>query len=427
MAGDDVSLKIALYSGIFVRHDAVSNSLSVKLKILERLRDAGAGIEMTVFTRHSDYRAPCIQSLTSVEQLLRRQEFWSADVHMYEFAMRYDLFDAVFVIPRDRRIVVTEHNTTPPELVDDPIMKRECALSLVQRQNMSLANRVICDSEFNLELARSIGLPDERLRVMHLPPGHAAAPAPSGLGGHQGRVRLLYVGRFVRAKGVLDLLEAVETLWGRAEDRFELTLVGNPAFSEDGVTTQVQEFVDRCGGDSRVRTVLDANDEEVAKMFRSSDAFVIPSYHEGYCVPAVEAMSARCYVIGYDAGNLPNVLGGLGTTVPTGDVGALSGAIYTFVERACAGRDGTGSDVLPADAGDMNRAAWDESVERHLRDYSEVSYERAFLELLLEMAGPCGPSGAPNGSCVPNSAVSNRLDEVVSRRLAELAGGPPVG
>lgn len=413
MSIDGGTLRIALYSGIFVEHDAVSNSLKCKLKALQALQANGADLDISVFTRHSDYVAPYIHVLDSVEPLLRRREFWDADLHMFEFAMRYDLFDSVFLIPRDRPVVVTEHNTTPPELVDDPVMKRECALSLVQRHNMSLAHRVVCDSEFNLEVCRGIGLPEEMLSVLHLPPGHAAPTAgeQEERSSNEGRVRLLYVGRFVRAKGVSDLLEAVEALWRTGEDRFDLTLVGNPAFSEAAVAREVTGFVDRHAEDRRARLVPNAGDQELATMFARSDALVIPSHHEGYCVPAVEALTASCYVIGYDSGNLPNVVGGLGSLVPAGEIDALSESIRGFVEAVCDARASGAELLVPADAGSMNRTNWLDEVAGHLRDYSPAHYERVFLQLVGEVS-EASRAGTPSS-----------VRTAISRRIAELERG----
>lgn len=404
-------LRIALYSGILVEHDAVSNSLNCKLRVLQDLQTRGAEIDVDVFTRHSDYVAPYIHPLDSVEQLLRRGEFWDADLHMFEFAMRYDLFDSVFLIPRDRLVVVTEHNTTPPELVDDPVMKRECTLTQVQRHNMALAHRVVCDSEFNLELDRGIGLPDGILSVIHLPPGHTASAESQRSRPERGArpVSLLYVGRFVRAKGVGDLLEAVERLWDRGDDRFDLTLVGNPAFSEVQIAGDVIGFAKRHENDRKAQLVPGATDAELAELFACSDALVIPSYHEGYCVPAVEALTAGRYVIGYDAGNLPNVLAGLGSLVPVGDVDALAEAISAFVDRVYEARVSGAEVLLGADRGPMTRSSWIEEVERNLEGYSQANYERLLLKLLEEVSRD-SRAGTP---------VSVRT--AISQRLAELS------
>lgn len=409
-------LKVLLCSGIFVQHDAVSDSLGRKLEILRALRRRGAPIEVRLFAQGSEYSAPDISSAPCVADLLRTDYFWQADVYIFEFAMPYELFDSLFVIPDGRAVAVVEHNTTPPDLVDDAATKLACEAATIQRHNMALATRVVCDSEFNLQTALELGIKEERLSVLHLPPTHhprraanmsptgnfpSARPAPRS-------ARFLYLGRLIGAKGVLDLLRAACDLWERGDDDFEVTLAGNLVFSDQSVIAQVRSAVARYGSE-RLRIVTSPPDAEVEALYEEADALVVPSYHEGYCVPVVEALAARCYVITSDAGNLPNVSGGLGTVVPTGDVDALSGAISEFARRVT---DSSGSGlplVLPTARGELDVDAWSSEVERHLRDYSEAAYERRFIDILLDLAG-----GTDIGA-------SSRLREVTAARLAELA------
>ena len=69
------------------------------------------------------------------------------------------------------------------------------------------------------------------------------------------------------------------------------------------------------------------------------DIFVLPTHHEGFCVPILEALVSGCRVIAYDNSNVTSISGGLGTLVLTGDVRALSDAIARTV-------------------GDVSSAAW---------------------------------------------------------------------
>jgi len=405
-------IRIALYSGIYVHHDAVSNSLRAKVQILQSLAARGAGIEMTVFTHASDYRAPYIRGVLSVADLLRQASFWAADVHIFEFGMSYQLFDSVFLVPEDRPIMVVEHNTTPPELVDNPAVKLGCEAALIQRHNISRAYRVACASEFNLDLDLSIGVEPSRLSVLHLPPAHRASPILRRGFASSGPVRLLYLGRLVRAKGVGDLLKAVSALWADGDERFQLTLAGNPQFSDESVVGALNHCKDRFGSQGRLRVVARPSDDDIVSLLSQSDVLVIPSYHEGYCVPVIEALSAGCYVIGSDAGNLPNVIGGLGMMVPAGDVDRLESAIAEVVTRLCsdplspAGADGV---RVPTAFGEMDYSTWSSAVSKHLEDYSEVAYERGLLRLLEEMAA-ASPAG-----------VSSNLGRVVAERMSELA------
>src|ERR1022692_4830386 len=151
--------------------------------------------------------------------------------------MYYDLFDSLFVIPPDRPSLVIEHNTTPPDLVDLPEVKAGCRAAMVQRHNLRLATQVACVSEFNLEMPRSVGVADERLSVLHLPPTYPGQLRPRRFseGGVARPVELLFVGRFVRAKGIRDLLALGDRLWADGSGRCRLRLVGSPTFSDPDV------------------------------------------------------------------------------------------------------------------------------------------------------------------------------------------------
>jgi glycosyltransferase involved in cell wall biosynthesis len=402
-----------LYSGVFVHGDAVSNSLLAKLRILRGLRLRGAPVGVQVFAHGTDYTMAEVEALPSVTELLRRDAFWDSDFHIFEFGIYYELFNAVFAVPEGRPILVVEHNSTPPELVDTPMAKRACEQSLVQRHNLARATHVACDSEFNRDLARSIGIPDDRLSVLHLPPAHRpVAPALSEPAPPDAPVHLLYVGRFVRAKGVADLLEAMSRVWdgGLA---CTLTLAGNPTWSDPAVLDAVDRAVARYGPSGRLRLESGLDDAEVSALFARADALVIPSYHEGYCVPVVEAFSAGCFAVGYDAGNLPNVTGGLGSLVPCGDVDALGAAIERFVRCRMESRAPGAADLVPADRGDLRREEWAAAVREHLTDYSETAYERRFLELFGRLARDrMGPG------------VAERVAVAVAERDAELAMRP---
>jgi glycosyltransferase involved in cell wall biosynthesis len=118
-------------------------------------------------------------------------------------------------------------------------------------------------------------------------------------------------------------------------------------------------------------------------LYLSADALVLPSYHEGYCVPAVEALWAGCFPITFDSSNLPHVTGGLGTLVPTGSVDAFRAAVFDFVDRIDSARRQGHQVLLPTSArGDMAESDWRQRVRSHLRDYSPAAYESGFVDLL---------------------------------------------
>jgi glycosyltransferase involved in cell wall biosynthesis len=77
-----------------------------------------------------------------------------------------------------------------------------------------------------------------------------------------------------------------------------------------------------------------ASDATVAAAYARADVLVITSEHEGFCVPAVEAMSVGLPVVAFGQGALPEVLGGAGTFVSSKDPYALSTTINALLADA---------------------------------------------------------------------------------------------
>ncbi|MET4081166.1 glycosyltransferase involved in cell wall biosynthesis [Pedobacter sp. UYP30] len=98
-------------------------------------------------------------------------------------------------------------------------------------------------------------------------------------------VYLLYVGRLVFDKGIFELLEAFETLIGRSYN-LHLNLVGNgPDYDK------LVSMVKQKGLESNVSFFGMVSDKEkLINIYKGSDIFVLPTYHEGFPRVLYEAM-----------------------------------------------------------------------------------------------------------------------------------------
>ena len=315
------------------------------------------------------------------------------------------MFDSVYLVPEKRPILAIEHNSTPAELVDVPAARAAVERSHAQRRNLLLATRVACVSELNVEMALRAGVEPGRLSVLHLPPAIVPDRPPRPLAERRGPVRLLYLGRFVRAKGIADMLALAERLAQAGEGRYEVTVAGDPRFSDADLVADVMEAERR----GLVRAVLAPDDRATAALLEATDALVIPSYHEGYCVPVIEAYGFGRPVVAYDAGNLPTITGGLGLLAPVGDITALEAAVERLEAALLAGADGREL-VVPSMRGELTGRRWHEEVRAHLREYSAANFERGFLALLADLAA-VSPAGLDPG-----------LERAIATRLGELAG-----
>jgi len=67
--------------------------------------------------------------------------------------------------------------------------------------------------------------------------------------------------------------------------------------------------------DNDIISIETLSDKELKSYFQISDVFVCMSEHEGFCIPLVESMYFQIPIIAYNAGAVPDTLGGTGILV----------------------------------------------------------------------------------------------------------------
>ncbi len=329
-------LRIAIVTGLCVRHDAISNSVMIQREDL-----LAAGHDVTVFAHHSDLlEEPDAVTLADPWMLQGQPGYVGADVVIFHFGIGYQLFDAL-VVPHPGAVrVVHFHNVTPPELLTGRA-HWAARSGLEQIAIAESAEAVWSDSPHNTEvLLKYTDVAPARVRPMSLcVPGSAADhvfdgedDGVVGLPPWSG-VTAISVGRLVAAKGVHDLVEAVGQLDPAATSRLRLIVTSSRRNSDEAYVEQLQARVTELGIEDSVVFLHDISDAALHRLYREADLFVSPSYHEGFCVPAIEAMSAGCRTIVTDAGALPDTVGACGEVVPAGDVRAMAQAIAEQVEQ----------------------------------------------------------------------------------------------
>lgn len=115
---------------------------------------------------------------------------------------------------------------------------------------------------------------------------------------------LIFVGNVIQAKGLLELVEAFDSLKMSFPDS-SLYVIGSQKDSH---------FVEELRSFIRDKDVEDINFKEplgqadLALWMSAADALVLPSYHEGFGLVALEAMSAGTKVVATDVGGLSYLL-----------------------------------------------------------------------------------------------------------------------
>jgi len=120
-------------------------------------------------------------------------------------------------------------------------------------------------------------------------------------------------------KALGTLIEAVAALGREAPP---LALVGAVGEAE---TIRLRQLARTQG--IRLALCGPRSDSDLAALYRHALCLVISSRHEGFGLPALEAMASGCAVVATDAGNLPELLADVGRIAPVDDAPALGAAI----------------------------------------------------------------------------------------------------
>jgi len=278
----------------------------------------------------------------------------ASDAYILEYSGWYPLAERFRHLPGKK--VFWYHGVTPPETwgtrTDLDALERSvygCELS-------RYADLVVADSPFGArELWSHQGGLQDRTRVIGLSVSTRSLQSPAldqealALRGQLGlgdRRVVLYVGRLAGNKRIDLLISALHLLRERLPDTM-LLVVGDdrssPAYGE--YAAQLRAQVHSLGLDDRVLMV--GKVPRIEPYYRLAECLVLPSDHEGFGVPLVEAMAAGTLAIASDIAAMPYVMGAeagepAGLLFKAGSAESLAeqlSALYEDPERAAIFRD----------------------------------------------------------------------------------------
>ena len=122
------------------------------------------------------------------------------------------------------------------------------------------------------------------------------------------RELLMYApGGFDSRKNIDGLITAFSLLPAALRERHQLLIASKMSDSE---RLKMEDHARACGvGKDELIFTGYVSDEELITLYRSASLFIFPSKHEGFGLPALEAMSCGAVVIGSDATSVPEVIG----------------------------------------------------------------------------------------------------------------------
>jgi glycosyltransferase involved in cell wall biosynthesis len=210
--------------------------------------------------------------------------------------------------------------------------------SFQQLSNITVADNIICDSQENLKTLQNLNL-CKHAKVMPLAIINNFIPPPvSKLSSKDSIIRIIFIGRLVKSKGPLDLLSALKkVLESGQKSPIQLDFVSNSSFADKDLLIQIQNNCQALQklykNQLKITFHFDATETLKYKLLHEADLFVLPSYHEGFCVPILEALYSGCSVISYNNSNIPNISSNFAILVETGNIYSLYSAINNKIEE----------------------------------------------------------------------------------------------
>jgi O-antigen biosynthesis protein len=300
--------------------DAIGNLVAEEAGIF-----AERGADVRVFVEsdrrlHPQLRGIC-RRLSSPTPSGPAWEFLSrADLIIVEYSQFYSLVTLLPLLDqRKTRILFDYHGVTPAEFFSGS-QREALERGSQERGWVWCADLAVAHSRFMArELHQATGFPADRIDVQPHPvdrnrfsPGAPGRDLRRVLGIGEARI-LLFVGRLAPNKRLRVLVEALARLREQTPP-IHAVIVGDPGDVYQVEAESCRALAAERGVAERLHFLGQVGENELLDAYRSADVFVMPSVHEGFSIPVVEAMACGVPVVGARATALPETIGSAGLT-----------------------------------------------------------------------------------------------------------------
>jgi glycosyltransferase involved in cell wall biosynthesis len=191
---------------------------------------------------------------------------------------------------------------------------------VLARRHAHRADGIIVPSRFTAsEVQRAFDIPAAKIAVcLEGAPHWKTAPAPADDSGY-----VLFLGTLDGRKNIGGLLRAYGGLLAQSTTRPKLIIAGGSGPEAATWLRQIDE--PPLAGHVEYRGYIP--DDQREALFKGAQLFVLPSFEEGFGLPALEAMAAGVPVVASNRGSLPEVVGDAGLLVDPDEPAALAHAI----------------------------------------------------------------------------------------------------
>lgn len=244
------------------------------------------------------------------------------------------LFAPNFFMPRSQlpfgpTVVATVHDLAFKALPDTV---NQATLDELERNlaaTLARSSRLIAVSEATAgDITTYLEIDRTQVRVIHEGldpdfPGDDAAETPAGLPSSY----VLFVSTLEPRKNVVGVLEAFALAVDRGFSG-HLVLVGRWGWR----TESIREALEKSPVKDRIQHLNYVDRRQLVGLYRGAEAFLFPSWLEGFGLPLLEAMACGTPVITSNRSAMPEVAGAAAVCVDPADPSAIASAIMQLAE-----------------------------------------------------------------------------------------------
>lgn len=227
---------------------------------------------------------------------------------------------------------------------------------------------------------------------------------------------LMYTGGIDFRKNIEGLIEAFARLPAALRKAHQLAIVCNVGEAD---RERLVALAARCGlaRDALVLTGY-VPDGDLVGLYNLATAFVFPSLHEGFGLPALEAMACGTPVIGSDASSIPEVIGRADALFDPTDCAAMSAKIGQVLSD-----EGLRASLRSHGLVQARQFSWDASAERALEGFEQLHASRAAQGVMVPGVRLAGAPARPRLAFLsPLPPDKSGIADYSADLIAELIG-----
>ena len=226
---------------------------------------------------------------------------------------------------------------------------------------------------------------------------------------------LMYSGASDERKNHPRLIEAFSLLPADLQAKYQLAIAGRlPLVHQQAF----EEKVKSCGlSANEVVITGSVSDQELVALYNMTELFVFPSWHEGFGLPALEAMACGAPVIGSNTSSVPEVIGRQDALFDPFDVQAICSKMAEVLTNPLLQQDLRQYGLKQAKIFSWNRSA--ELAMSALERWHEARNTRA------SEAPPIEKSDEPNQSLyveiahIPNAPNNQQSFDILAKAIVQ--------